>query len=158
MKPPEWRLTETPDSPGGQRKPEWSSLTTYSFPTQAMVGYRNQPEPRTRTLDTAVESSPGFLVSVPMTWRFVREGGLHVRDVIPAYDVRPRLAEITTPTLVLGGRHDWVTPYGESEIIAAGIPNSELVIFEESGHLPFVEEPDRFMQVVRRFMGFDQAA
>jgi proline iminopeptidase len=51
-----------------------------------------------------------------------------------------------------------IAPYGESEIIAAGIPNSELVIFEESGHLPFVEEQDRFMQAVRRFMGFDQAA
>jgi len=76
------------------------------------------------------------------------------RDVIPSYDVRSRLAEITVPTLVLGGRHDWVTPVGESETIAAGIPGSELVIFEESGHLPFVEEQDRFMDVVRRFMGF----
>jgi proline iminopeptidase len=34
------------------------------------------------------------------------------RDVIPSYDVRSRLAEITVPTLVLGGRHDWVTPVG----------------------------------------------
>jgi proline iminopeptidase len=79
------------------------------------------------------------------------------RDVIPAYDVRPRLGEIPVPTLVLGGRHDWVTPCGESEIIASGIPDSELVIFEESGHLPFVEEQDRFVEVVRRFMGFSDA-
>lgn len=75
------------------------------------------------------------------------------RNVMPSYDVRDRLAEITAPTLVLGGRHDWVTPYPESEIIAAGIPGSKLVIFEESGHLPFIEEQDRFMSVVRGFVG-----
>ncbi|MFN8593164.1 MAG: alpha/beta fold hydrolase [Thermomicrobiales bacterium] len=79
------------------------------------------------------------------------------REVIPNYDVRPRLGEIAAPTLVLGARHDWVTPYKESEIIAAGIPGSELVIFEESGHLPFVEEQERFTEVVRRFMGFTAA-
>lgn len=74
------------------------------------------------------------------------------RNVMPHYDVRDRLDEIKVPTLVLGGRHDWVTPYPESEKIAAGIPGSELVIFEESGHLPFVEEQDRFMEVVRPFL------
>lgn len=75
------------------------------------------------------------------------------RNVMPSYDVRDRLAEISAPTLVLGGRHDWVTPYPESELIAAGIPGSKLVIFEESGHLPFIEEQDRFMSVVREFVG-----
>jgi proline iminopeptidase len=74
------------------------------------------------------------------------------KNVMPSFDVRDRLGEITVPTIVLGGRHDWVTPYGQSEIIAAGIPGSELVIFEESGHLPFVEEQDRFMSVVREFV------
>ena len=79
------------------------------------------------------------------------------RNVMPSYDVSSRLGEITVPTLVLGGRHDWVTPYQQSEIIAAAIPGSELVIFEESGHLPFVEEQDRFMAVVRQFLGFTAA-
>lgn len=76
------------------------------------------------------------------------------RNVMPHYDVKDRLADITVPTLVMGGRHDWVTPFVESEKIAAGIPGSELVIFEESGHLPFIEEQDRFMAVVRQFLGF----
>lgn len=79
------------------------------------------------------------------------------REVIPSYDVRPRLGEITAPTLIVAGRHDWVTPVGESEIIAAGIPNNEFVIFEESGHLPFVEEQEKFLRVVRQFMGFPAA-
>lgn len=79
------------------------------------------------------------------------------REVIPSYDLRPRLGEIRVPTLVLAGRHDWVTPVGESEQIAAGIPDNEFVLFEESGHSPFVEEQEKFLGVVRRFMGFAEA-
>ncbi|MCC6313301.1 MAG: alpha/beta fold hydrolase [Thermomicrobiales bacterium] len=76
------------------------------------------------------------------------------REYIPSYDVRPRLAEIDAPTLILGGRHDWVTPVGQSELMAASIPDNEFVVFEESGHLPFVEEQERFLDVVNRFMRF----
>lgn len=77
------------------------------------------------------------------------------KNVMPSFDVRSQLGEITAPTLVMGGRHDWVTPYPESELIAASIPNSELVIFEESAHLPFVEEQDLFTAVVRKFLGYE---
>ncbi len=73
------------------------------------------------------------------------------RNEIPNYDVRPRLGEITVPTLVIAGRHDWVTPVGESELIARGIPGSELIVYEESGHMPFIEEQDEFIDAVKRF-------
>jgi proline iminopeptidase len=74
------------------------------------------------------------------------------KEIIPHYDVRPRLREINVPTLVIAGRHDWVTPVGESEPIAAGIPNSELVVFERSGHMPFIEEQREFVNLVTRFV------
>ena len=74
------------------------------------------------------------------------------RHEIPKYDVRPRLGEITVPTLVVAGRHDWVTPVGESDLIANGIPGSELIVFEESGHMPFIEEQDGFIDAVKRFV------
>lgn len=74
------------------------------------------------------------------------------REVIPQYDVRPRLGEITAPTLIAAGRHDWVTPVGESEVIANGISGSDLVIFEKSGHMPFIEEQDYFIDTVRQFV------
>ena len=80
------------------------------------------------------------------------------QHVMPSFNLLDRLHEITVPTLVMGARHDWVTPYGESEKIAAGIPGSELVIFEESGHMPFVEEQERFLVVVREFLGYVPAA
>lgn len=71
---------------------------------------------------------------------------------IPNYDIRDRLPSITAPTLVTVGRDDWIVPVPASEEIARLIPNSKLVIFENSGHSPQLEEPERFQQVVRDFL------
>jgi len=71
---------------------------------------------------------------------------------IPKYDVRDRLPSITAPTLVTVGRDDWIVPVPASEEIARLIPNSRLVIFENSGHSPQLEEPERFQRVVREFL------
>ena len=71
---------------------------------------------------------------------------------MPAYDLTGRLGEITCPTLVVVGRHDWRTPVSASEDIARRIPNAELVVFEESGHSPQLEEPEKFQAVVRDFL------
>jgi proline iminopeptidase len=70
----------------------------------------------------------------------------------PAYDVRPRLAEITAPALVLAGRHDWVCPPVCGRAIASGIAGAELVELPESGHFPFGEEPEAFLAAVRTFV------
>ena len=70
---------------------------------------------------------------------------------MPFYDVEDRLGSIEAPTLVTVGRHDWVTPPGESELLAARIPNAELVIYERSGHFPFIEEREKFIDDVRAF-------
>lgn len=70
-------------------------------------------------------------------------------ECLPTFNVVARLGEITTPTLVVAGRDDWITPVVEgAERIHARLPNSELVVFEDSGHLPFIEERERFLSVV----------
>ncbi len=74
-------------------------------------------------------------------------------QVIPHYDVRPQLGAITAPTLVISGRHDWITPPTQGEEIHRLISHSENVVFEKSGHMPFIEEQDDFLAVVRRFLG-----
>jgi proline iminopeptidase len=71
---------------------------------------------------------------------------------MPNYDLKPKLPGITCPTLVTVGRHDWRTPVEASQTIADLIPNSRLVIFENSGHSPQLEEPELFQQVVRDFL------
>jgi len=67
-------------------------------------------------------------------------------------DQRPDLPSIHTPTLVLVGRHDFIHNVEMAEEIARLIPGAELVIFEQSGHFAFVEERERFHEVVRDFV------
>ncbi|KAF4461104.1 Proline iminopeptidase [Fusarium albosuccineum] len=66
----------------------------------------------------------------------------------PRFDVRHRLGEIKTPTLVTVGRQDLVCPLEDAEEISRGIPNSELVIFDKSWHNPAADEPEKFQKVV----------
>jgi pimeloyl-ACP methyl ester carboxylesterase len=66
--------------------------------------------------------------------------------------VRDRLREITTPTLVLVGRHDFICSPVQAEIIRQGVPNATLHVFEQSGHFPWIEEPDAFFSAVRAFL------
>lgn len=70
-------------------------------------------------------------------------GGIEVED---------RLKNVTQPVLVCTGRLDRVCTVAAAEEMAKGLPNSELVIFENSGHMTFVEEPHRYLEVVRRFL------
>jgi pimeloyl-ACP methyl ester carboxylesterase len=46
-----------------------------------------------------------------------------------------------------------VTPTSKSEEIRQLIPNSELVVFGESGHWPQLEESEKLQGVVRGFLG-----
>jgi len=70
-------------------------------------------------------------------------GGIEVED---------RLKDVTQPVLVCTGRMDRACTVEAAEAIADGLPNAELVIFEDSGHMTFVEENDRYLQVVREFL------
>jgi proline iminopeptidase len=67
------------------------------------------------------------------------------------WDLTPRLGEMRVPTLILCGRYDEVVP-ACSETMHAGIPGSELTIFEESSHSSHFEEPKRFFAVLRDFL------
>jgi proline iminopeptidase len=57
-------------------------------------------------------------------------GGLEVED---------RLADVTHPVLVLAGRHDRTCSVAGAEAIANGVPGAELEVFEQSGHMTYIE-------------------
>jgi proline iminopeptidase len=70
----------------------------------------------------------------------------------PRYDARPELGRIRCPTMVLVGRHDWICPVPQAEEIRRLVPGARLVIFEQSGHSPHVEERERFAAEVAPFL------
>lgn len=59
-----------------------------------------------------------------------------------------RLDQIDAPCLLLAGRHDIPTSWQQSARMARRIPQAEMVILEESGHFPWMEEPERFFDVL----------
>jgi proline iminopeptidase len=67
-------------------------------------------------------------------------------------EVEDRLKNVTQPVLVCTGRLDRVCTVPAAEAMAKVLPNAELVIFENSGHMTFVEEPERYLNVVREFL------
>jgi proline iminopeptidase len=68
---------------------------------------------------------------------------------MPTYSVISQLGQIQAPTLILVGRDDFICPPSQVEIMHQGIPHSELVVFEHSGHFPHAEEPDVFFSAVK---------
>ena len=71
----------------------------------------------------------------------------HVVGSIKDWQSKDRLSEIHVPTLLVSGQHDEATP-ALQQVLLDGIDGSEWVCFEESSHLPHVEERERYVQVV----------
>ena len=67
-------------------------------------------------------------------------------------DYTPALAKFNFPVLVITGRYDMnVAPLTAWRMYKA-IPGARFVAFEQSGHLPSYEEPDKYVQVVDAFL------
>jgi len=76
-------------------------------------------------------------------------GMRQLRDGVVVDD---RLAELRMPTLLIWGRHDHIFPASHAEMAKDRIPNGRLEIFDDSGHTPQMEEPDRFNRLVLDFL------
>lgn len=75
----------------------------------------------------------------------------HVIGSLRDYTIEDQLPRIDVPTLVISGRHDEATaavvrPYVEL------IPGARWELFEDSSHVPHLEEPERFMAVLKGFL------
>lgn len=67
-------------------------------------------------------------------------------------DVEDRLGEVTHPLLVLAGRHDRACSVEAASAIASGVTGSRLVVFEDSGHMTYIEQNDDYVAAVRDFL------
>ncbi len=77
----------------------------------------------------------------------------HVMGTLTAgWDVAIKPGPVRVPTLIAHGRYDYTVPHVLWDGVADRIPGVILEVFERSGHQPFVEEPDRFAEVVTDFM------
>lgn len=75
----------------------------------------------------------------------------HVTGSLRDWSVEDCCADITVPTLLISGRHDEATPR-TVQPFADLIPDVRWEIFEESSHLPHLEEPELFAQVLTGYL------
>ena len=68
-------------------------------------------------------------------------------------DFRKALRVMSTPMLAVHGAKSKLYTLDTGKYIADQAPNAELVVFENSGHAPHLEEPQWFNAEILRFLG-----
>ena len=74
-----------------------------------------------------------------------------VTGTLANYERMDDLAAIWAPRLFACGRFDEATPES-TRLFAARVPNSQLAIFENSAHMPMLEERDVYIDTLRSFL------
>ncbi|MGE0614356.1 MAG: alpha/beta fold hydrolase [Bacteriovoracia bacterium] len=77
---------------------------------------------------------------------------LQVADDYHRYDATPWLHTIQTPTLILAGENDKMTPTVEQELLRQLMPNSQLEIIKHGSHCVQMDLPDLVNSRIRRFL------
>ena len=103
---------------------------------------RKWPKEVVRTLD---------LISVPVHWLMNGPDELTLTGNLRKWDITTKLPKIHVPTLITTGRYDLVSP-NTAKTLNRGIPNSRLVVFEKSSHLPMWEERELYLKTVKEFI------
>jgi len=118
---------------------------TMAFYKKHFIRAETWPECVTRTCDK-------FSADHEVYSTMVGPSDLYITGTLKNWDIRNRLGEIRVPTLVIGGKYDMVLPE-IAQTVQKGISGAEWVLFENSADCPFIEERERYMQVVDTFIG-----
>lgn len=76
----------------------------------------------------------------------------HSTAMLTRPDRWPALAALRVPTLLLWGRHDQFAGVERAEAIAARVASARLVILEDCGHLPTLEQPQAATAAAREWL------
>ncbi|KAA0547109.1 alpha/beta fold hydrolase [Bacillus sp. BGMRC 2118] len=75
----------------------------------------------------------------------------HVTGNLKSFDCTGELNTINIPTLYTCGRYDEATP-ASTEYFHTLTPNSKFHVFEQSAHMPYIEETQEYVRVIREFL------
>jgi pimeloyl-ACP methyl ester carboxylesterase len=79
-------------------------------------------------------------------------GFLSALDALTDYDFRDRLGEVKCPTLLVWGREDNLVPVEDADEFERLIPNARKVILDDTGHVPMIERPQTFNDLLVEFL------
>jgi len=140
--------------------------TVAAFPEPAKAPFRAMAEKARLSgigaiLDTAIGRMfpPAFQAAHPEVVT-ERKAALAAADApcfaraclaLAALDLRPRLADIRNPTLVMCGALDQTTPPALAREVASAIPGAVYRDIEDSGHCPMLEQPGTLVSMIKSF-------
>jgi L-proline amide hydrolase len=75
----------------------------------------------------------------------------HVVGSLRGWDVTPRLGDVRVPVLVVSGEHDEATPAVVRPLVDA-LPDARWELMDGASHCPHLEQPERFLELVERFL------
>lgn len=78
-------------------------------------------------------------------------------EALSTLDLRPSLAVVTVPVLVMVGEQDEATPPPMSRELAAGLPNAKFVELKGCAHVPQLQAPDVFMATIKDFIAEEKS-
>jgi pimeloyl-ACP methyl ester carboxylesterase len=101
-------------------------------------------------------------LSVPLATELVgganAPGFIESFEALMTYSFRDKLERIEVPTLIVWGRNDILVPVADAETYEHLIgENAHSVIFEDTGHLPMLERPTRFNELLGSFLAGQRA-
>ena len=73
-------------------------------------------------------------------------------DILREVDLRPQLAAISQPTLLVYGQHDRIIPAAVGPTMAAMLPRAHSLTISGAGHAPFLSHPEATGQAIRAFL------
>ena len=82
-----------------------------------------------------------------------KDGDFDVSGSMITQDYRHKLKDVKARTLVVAGRYDGVSTPEFSVQYKIFMPQAQFEMFEESGHNPYLEEPEKFYSIFEEFMG-----
>ena len=96
-------------------------------------------------------------LSVPLATELVgganAPGFIDSFEALMSYSYRDKLERIEVPALIVWGRNDILVPVADAEMYEHLIgDNAHSVIFDDTGHLPMLERPSRFNELLRGFL------
>lgn len=103
---------------------------------------------RTRRWMMDIVAAHPELLPAPLVSEQLRGSGkpgfIDALDALTDYPIRDRLGEIEAPTLVVWGTDDRLVPVRDAWAFGELIPNAEVVVYEDTGHVAMLERPAAF--------------
>ena len=84
------------------------------------------------------------------------EGYARSCEALATMDLRPDLASIGAPTVVVAGADDLAIPAVHGQRVAAAVPGARFVVVHDAAHLASVEQPEQIAEIIAEHVGDEE--